>query len=653
MAKSDDKSRLPDILAFSGVFGMASIFGLYLKSVILQRTSGYLAISRHLGRSGAEDFNWMERVSFYREDIVIWGVSSVVFAIFVSLFPRRLRPWILAGLATLVVFYYFISLMTFANVGAFITLPLASDGIRWLIEHPNDLATYLSVSALMKLSLLLILLLGFVYSAYGAGEKMGAIARRVIGRGYLLGAVIAVGLVLVGAQNTVDAAPAYKSATRASLTALLYKSSGSGKFSNEDLPTLGVSYRDVSRTPGIPEKDQLFGVAANKDVLLFILETAPLEAHDPDKEVFLSYLPDGVLISEEHYSTYPYTSDAMFSIFASAYPVERNRLLNSENGISSLGWLNLLRKNGYVTKHYSPFGDTFENDTALFKDSGFEQRYIPPKFSGAGGGPDGREARNILDRFSARDVREDGHVMSLLASDLNAWENLKADVLAWKSKDERFAVAFAPQIGHGPWPKLVESESVLAQGKALVSLQMEWLREFVKILEQQGYLKNTILVVTGDHGLRTKTEFPELEGGVLSEISINVPFALYASGVFPGRMNLPHPTSHVDIGPSILWLLGVEDTRPAIHGYPMWAQSLSERKVFAFGRDYLGADAVIHKSNLVSCSSLSEQCQRLRGKGGVDSNALSEKDAVDSKSRIQNMEEIQHRMTELLIANAR
>lgn len=644
--------RLREALYCGGVLAVATVFGLYLKSVILQGSSGYLAISRHLGRSGEGDFSWAERVAFYREDILIWVGGSLALAVLIMFFPRRWRPWILALLAVSVVMYYFIALMAYANVGTFPTFSLAADGVRWLIAHPEDLRTYLSTPALIKLITIQSGVLGLVFLGFGVREQVAARIRTLTGRGYLFTLLVSIGLVLIGSVNTVDAAPAYKSSTRSTLTALLSVSSGSGRYAKADLGAVGAAYQALSRTPDRPERDTLFGAAAQKDIILFILETAPRLALSGDGSVSLTELAGAgtgsVLYSDSHYSTYPYTSDAMYSIFTSTYPIDRIKMVESRSGAASLGWPTLLQEKGYITKQYSPFGDAFENDTLLFKKAGFDQRHISPKFSGTESDPVVASAKALLEGFPSRDVQQDGRTLSLLASDLKAWEQLRADVLAWKSRHARFAVAFAPQLGHGPWPRLLDSRNELDQGGILIALQLAWLRDFLKQLAADGYLENTIVVITGDHGPRTKTEYAELEGGVLSEISLNVPFALFAPGVFPGKVKLTHPTSHIDIGPSLLWLLGIEDTRPASHGFPMWTPVLSERRLFGFGRGYLGADSIITRTDWVSCSTLSERCFQMNRAQQTGAQDLPAPMAVESRDGIQGMEEIQHRITELL-----
>ncbi|MBL8432441.1 MAG: hypothetical protein JNK80_08615, partial [Dechloromonas sp.] len=75
-----------------------------------------------------------------------------------------------------------------------------------------------------------------------------------------------------------------------------------------------------------------------------------------------------------------------------------------------------------------------------------------------------------------------------------------------------------------------------------------------------------------------------------------------------GVRQLTHPTSHVDIGPTVLALLGIEDTRQTVHGHPVWAEDLSERIAFFFGAGYLGADGFVEAGTHVSCETFNGTC---------------------------------------------
>jgi hypothetical protein len=217
-------------------------------------------------------------------------------------------------------------------------------------------------------------------------------------------------------------------------------------------------------------------------------------------------------------------------------------------------------------------------------------------------------ADTTLGKFGDRPKDRDQGLIRQTQYDLAAFEKLTANVLEMKARNQRFLATFTPLVGHAPWYDLVGTDSALEKGAALVKMQMTWLGDLVSELQRRDQLESTLIVVTGDHGLRTRTEFASLAEGAITGVSVNVPLLVYASGAFDGVNQLNHPTSHVDIGPTLLALLGIEDARQTVHGYPVWAEALSERIVFFFGAGYLGADGFVETGIHVSCETFNGTC---------------------------------------------
>jgi hypothetical protein len=74
---------------------------------------------------------------------------------------------------------------------------------------------------------------------------------------------------------------------------------------------------------------------------------------------------------------------------------------------------------------------------------------------------------------------------------------------------------------------------------------------------------------------------------------MQVPFLLYAPGVLGERQDVPWTTSHVDIAPSLLYLLGITAGRDLHLGAPVWDSRLTQRTVFLWAERYLGADGFV------------------------------------------------------------
>ena len=57
-----------------------------------------------------------------------------------------------------------------------------------------------------------------------------------------------------------------------------------------------------------------------------------------------------------------------------------------------------------------------------------------------------------------------------------------------------------------------------------------------------------------------------------------------------GRQDIGVLTSHIDIAPSVLDLLGVSEGRTTEQGSEIWDPRIAGRRTFFWAKDYLGAD---------------------------------------------------------------
>ena len=108
----------------------------------------------------------------------------------------------------------------------------------------------------------------------------------------------------------------------------------------------------------------------------------------------------------------------------------------------------------------------------------------------------------------------------------------------------------------------------------------------IKILKNRNLLKNTIVIITGDHG----AEFYERgfwgHNSAFSPEQIKVPFIFYLPGEKPKKYN--SLTSHLDIAPTLLELIG----------------SITPYTEYSFGESLLSEN--IKKRNYVVSSGWSE-----------------------------------------------
>jgi arylsulfatase A-like enzyme len=178
----------------------------------------------------------------------------------------------------------------------------------------------------------------------------------------------------------------------------------------------------------------------------------------------------------------------------------------------------------------------------------------------------------------------DHRALSLLTQDIDLWE----------PQGQRFAVAFLPETGHFPLPGASASEhfdSVVQRGRAVMARQDAFLGELMRSLEAHHRLEQTIIVVLADHGVRSTEEDPSLPLGMADEYSFHVPLLIYAPQVLNHTETVPWITSHIDIVPTLLDLLGVERESDFEQGSPIWDARLRGRTTFFFANHFFGADA--------------------------------------------------------------
>jgi len=160
-------------------------------------------------------------------------------------------------------------------------------------------------------------------------------------------------------------------------------------------------------------------------------------------------------------------------------------------------------------------------------------------------------------------------------------------------RDQRYLAVYAPQIGHAPWPDVVsdgQEKSRAVRARNLIRLQDQWLGELTAMLKAEGRLDHTLIVLTGDHGIRTNREDPAFEPrGVLVDYSFRVPLLVYAPGVLQGPATVDFRTSHIDITPTLLDLLGATHNREFEQGMPLWDTRARDRMLFFWAYDYFGA----------------------------------------------------------------
>jgi membrane-anchored protein YejM (alkaline phosphatase superfamily) len=262
------------------------------------------------------------------------------------------------------------------------------------------------------------------------------------------------------------------------------------------------------------------------------------------------------------------TNRAYISLFTSLYPFA-NKSFHSAPNNKLPGVISSLRNAGYETKMYGALW-TGESDQNMLSSIGFDTLGVPP------GG-----------------INDNGQWPKKVEVDRAALQMLESDIARWNGGGKRFAVAFLPQIGHGPWPDMSSTgvpHSVAERGRALMKLEDAWLGELLQSLEKDHLLSNTIIVLTADHGIRDTVEDPSFTRGMIDDYSFHVPLMVYSQSAIPNRVDIPWLTSHIDIPPTVLDLLAVTDGRQLEEGAPIWQKDIRDRTTFFLASYFLRSD---------------------------------------------------------------
>ena len=568
-------------------------YGLFVKYRLLDTPLGFSAVARLLSRVDASQLSLLERLALFRADLLLGCLVLPLAALALGWrLGRRGRLLLALGLGLVVAFAGFFGREAVANVGRFLTADMAADAWHWVFEHPENLIDYARTA---HWPALLVCLAGMGLAAVWAWRAETR-AQRLPGR--LVLALMTAG-VLAGGLGFLAGLPALPQA-RGLLPgmagALIGKPPGALKAELGDAELPGV-FRALTRTPPRDDHAPAFGRERGANVLVFVMETGPRRALDLAEEIerqpTLRRLAPHALVSSRHYTTYPYTSDALFSLLGGVYPLYRKSYLRAGSEAAPFGLMAALAAS-HRTRVYTPDRDSFEADLTMFRVLGARDRYVAEDvpFSAQvraraeaemAALPQDSTAFTKFRRFTERRFLRDRALL----------EQVKQDIADDRAAGRRFCSVVLPQIGHAPWLNLINSPDILARGRDLMLRQLAWLDELVDFLERGGDLANTVILVTADHGIRTRGEDPGFRAGSVSAYSFNVPLLIYAPHTIAGPDRLEVPTSHIDLTPTILSLLGVREGRDQEQGVPVWQAGLDKRVLGLFAGDYLGADAYL------------------------------------------------------------
>ncbi len=481
---------------------------------------------------------------------------------------------------------------TYAMANSYATFRTMAMAFMWAVRHPKN--QFLTLPLFDKIYLfgwisLVALTVALVYLLPAHRKTWWSRVALVV---CLVGALACVGSSFAPAQEG-----PLTSIYREVAIGLLEPTNSS--LMSKSIPELLETYREdawMSRLNAGPS--QFEGKAKGYNVVLIVMESTSAEVFDPSRDSLndmpnVRRLRQTAFVSREHFTAYPLTNRASFAVFTSLYAETAVGLAVGDRGVELPSMVRDLDDAGYQTGYYGfVWRDEDERDDSMLDAVGF-QKVVDPL--------------EKAPELPSAELMFGGPVMEAAAVDHKALVAMRQDIRQWTSHKQRFAAAFFPEMGHDPWRNVTKREnaSVKEMGHALAVYQDAFVGEVIDELQRDGALDHTIIVVTADHGQRViadnNGEEVLISHGKLDERTMRVPLLIYVPKVLRKTFVLPGPTSHIDLAPTLLNLLGLHDDKGLEQGTVMWNPEIAKRRLFlpmkVFGASGYYADGKFYSSN--------------------------------------------------------
>ena len=590
-------------LAAFDSFVAAGLLGVYLKLSLLGPQWG--AIARFLGASSPDAVPTSARLGLFVHDI--WlnlvAVPLLMTAVVVMAFTRR-RVMVAFVMSALMSVIYFVELQVQQEVGEYLSGDVADDLIGWAFTATSAAVDYVTPGSLFKLAGLLIALAAIV--AIERLHERSPRTRTALVTWRIL-ALPPFAAVLMAALSIASAACSPLAGSPLTETAIgraarvLFRAADAPGVASGDVDRVLAGFRTLTSTAPLDQQHAYVGREQQSDVIVFMMETGAARALDLaiDGRTLpgIGQLYDKAFVASRHYTSHPYSSDALYSVFSGRYPQGRRRLLRA-SGSSTLAGLMTGLDPGVATRRvYVPSLYHIELDDRMYEVFGSEPVYASdeeqdPPLRTVAAQRTQRFIEGLEETGSQFDRRTRARLEARLRADFQALERLKVDVADAIRNRRRYAMMFFPEIGHGPWMALRGEPTVLARGRTLMRLQDQWLKEIVDVVRSHGRIDRTVVIVTGDHGVRTRAEDPALAVGAISDYMFRVPLVVYAPQTLTATVAIDRPTSHVDITPTLLALAGRSSEAVRMQGVPIWQRGSGDC-IYLLAFDYGGAEGFV------------------------------------------------------------
>jgi hypothetical protein len=469
-----------------------------------------------------------------------------VFGLAAAFSPRN-RSHVYRGAALLLALVIFGNHVAFMQLGTFASADVLVTAWGWVKLHPQSLRAYFTLNAglVVLLSIAGITLPGALAHAARRNRMLASAQRRL--------PAFALALVLCGLVCAPIAALRFgeRAFPVHGYWADVMGAAWAGRATTPlalMIPpesTLLSQYRKLAFYPPPSAAMQLLRPELEarrrpRHLIVVGLETAPRAFYPlttaADLPTF-ARMTEHAIVSEHHYTTSPYTRIANFSMLSGLY-APPSGLPGRFGPIASDGFASVLRTRGYETSYVDS--------------------WVLDWLAGSG---ERAQARQLgFDTVIDSAVRRDDGVFEVLQNaEEVAFDSAFARIVHAQAHGHKAVVFVGTMLGHSPWPA-PQGQEALDGAARLHQIALVFDGLFAHLLErlaQHGLSDDVIILVVGDHGLRYADEFESLGRSYShSDLSFNVPFLLYAPGLIDATLRLPYATSHIDISPTLLHLVG-------------------------------------------------------------------------------------------------
>lgn len=330
---------------------------------------------------------------------------------------------------------------------------------------------------------------------------------------------------------------------------------------------------------------------ACRSAILVILETAADRDYSWDSlraamPMTREYL-DRAVVARRHFASHPWSNRSDFTMLGGVYDLTDDRPLQTylrrahAPADSAPGITALLRRRGYDLRYYYPGRFTVEDDAWAVGYLGFEHVFAPA-------------LRHEDPGVQARLARE-GQIFRQAAADLRSLDH-----------DRPFLVVLRTMLGHDPvfsprTGKYLDPTRTGARAETyrdVLAYLDSLMHEVIEAASEHEDPNRLAIAFLGDHGIRNRMD-PDLTSQSIPLLMYRVPAVIGCPAVFERPVFTTHATSHVDVSPTLAWVLGLDPGAASPHGLVMTDSRLQHRYTFLFAAK-TGVDALIRGDTITA-----------------------------------------------------